>query len=88
MENPSLTGVKFSRFLIIFHVTENFSVDIAHDIFEGVGHSVMALILHQFVMVEHFFSIETLNHKLTYFTFSRNHNKPPLITIDNLKKKN
>lgn len=87
---PFLTGIKFSSSfnkITFFHVNENYSIDIAHDIYEGVGVFVMSHLLYHFIVTEKFFTLETLNHKIEYFNFNENHNKPPLITLDQLKKK-
>ncbi|KAK4881412.1 hypothetical protein RN001_004731 [Aquatica leii] len=67
LKNMSLIGIR--EFCIwnnisSFHVSENFSVNISHDIFEGVA----------------VFDI--------YFNYGKqNNNKPPLISLDNLRKK-
>lgn len=87
---PYLTGIKSNSVLNkieSFHVTENFAVDIAHDIFEGVGGVVMANLLYQFILVDKYFDLETLNNRIKFFNFNINHNKPPLISVESLKKK-
>ncbi|XP_018577570.2 uncharacterized protein LOC108915902 isoform X2 [Anoplophora glabripennis] len=88
---PYLTGVKQNSILNkikSFHVTENFCIDIAHDIFEGVAVVVLAHLLNKFIFEEKFFDLQTLNNRLKHFNFSANHNKPPLIMHENLKKMN
>lgn len=71
-----------------FHVTENFSVDISHDIFEGIALFDMTEILYQIIMIDKLFTVETFNMRLKYFNFGKqNINKPPLLTIDNIKRK-
>lgn len=90
MGNPSITGIKFSPFINnikYFHVTENYCIDIAHDIYEGVGVFIMGYILYQFVFVDKFFDLDTLNENIAFFNFNSNHNKPPLISSEQLKKK-
>lgn len=89
--NPYLTGIKFTPILNAinnFHVVENFAVDIAHDIFEGVGAVDMAEILYQFIFVDKYFDIKILNSKLRYFNFGSGHNKPPTLAYENIKRKN
>lgn len=89
--NPYLTGIKFSSCLnniTSFHVTENYCVDVAHDIFEGIGVYIMGHLLHQFVFIDNVLPFDVLNNKIKYFNFSHNHNRPPLITYESLKKKN
>uniref|UniRef100_A0A1Y1NC62 C2H2-type domain-containing protein n=1 Tax=Photinus pyralis TaxID=7054 RepID=A0A1Y1NC62_PHOPY len=88
--NAYLTGVKYSTILNnvdSFHVTLNFSADLAHDIFEGVGVFIMSHLLYEFVLVDKFFDNDTLNHKIEYFNFNRNDNKPPVISLESIKKK-
>lgn len=89
--NVSLTGVKTQSVwnnLRSFHVTENFVVDIMHDIFEGVGVLVIMKLIHQFIKIDIFFILETLNFKLKHFKFGREiSNRPPLILEENLKNK-
>lgn len=54
IDNITLTGIKevcIWNEIPSFHVTENFSVDIAHDIFEGVVLFDFIEIFHQFVFV-------------------------------------
>lgn len=88
--NPSITGIKFSPFINsikYFHVTENYCIDIAHDIYEGVGVFIMGYILYQFVFIDKFFDLDTLNENIAFFNFNSNHNKPPLISSEQLKKK-
>lgn len=91
VNNVSLTGIKERcvwNNIPSFHVTKNFAVDIAHDIFEGVAGFDLSEILYRLVIVDKIFSIDTLNHRLKYFDYGKgNINKPPLITNDHLKKK-
>lgn len=91
VNNVSLTGIKEQtpwNNLPSFHATDNPSVDIAHDIFEGVASFDVTEILYQFIIVDKLFTIETLNSRLKYFNYGKdNVNKPPLIAIENLKHK-
>lgn len=90
LKNFSLTGIKedsiFNK-IPSFHVTSNFCVDIAHDIFEGIALFDFTEIMYQFVINDKLFDIETLNSCMKVFNYSWESNKPPLITLDNLKKK-
>lgn len=88
--NSTLTGVKFNSSLnniAQFHVTINYSVDIAHDIFEGVSVLVMAHLLNQFIIVDKIFTIDTLNNKIRFFDYISDFNRPPVISVESLKKK-
>ncbi|KAI4455641.1 hypothetical protein MML48_9g00001200 [Holotrichia oblita] len=91
LANPSATGIKEECILNqvrLFHATENFCVDIAHDIFEGIALFDFQELLYQFIIVDKFFTIDILNYQLKYFDYGKqNINKPPLLTLDNVKKK-
>lgn len=88
--NLSLTGIRqecvFNK-IPSFHVTENFAVDITHDIFEGVAIFDFIEIFCQFIFIDKIITIDTLNSKIKYFDYGKNVNKPPLINYDNLRKK-
>lgn len=47
----------------------------------------MGHLLHQFILTQKLFSLETLNKNLEFFNFNSNHNNPPLISLDQLRKK-
>lgn len=91
LSNISATGIKESSVwnnLNSFHVTENFSVDIAHDIFEGIALFDTVELLYQFIIVSHLFSVDQLNDRLRFFNFgTQNVNKPPLFSLCNIRKK-
>ena len=64
-----------------FHVTENFTVDILHDLFEGTCDVMMLFILNHFVKAckPPRFTIETLNFRMDLFTWGPLvRNKPSL----------
>lgn len=88
--NASSTGIKeacvFNK-IPNFHVTENFCVDLAHDIFEGVALFDIVELLYHFVLEEKLFNIDDVNLSLKCFNFGNKVNKPPLITLENLKKR-
>ncbi|XP_031358295.1 uncharacterized protein LOC116182914 isoform X1 [Photinus pyralis] len=90
VNNISETGIKEEcvfNTIKSFHVTENYSVDISHDIFEGVAAYDIAEILYQFVFVDKILSVEIINTRIKYFNYGKESNKPPLISLENLKKK-
>lgn len=70
-----------------FHVTENVSVDVMHDIFEGICQYDMSKVLHHLIFVDKVFSLEQLNQRIMSFQFNRWDNRPPQITESQLKSK-
>lgn len=93
LKNVSLTGVVEECIwheIPGFHLTENFSVDIMHDLFEGVCKYDMTLILKYLIFDASFFSMDMLNARLKSFSYSDhdNHNKPPMLSVDNIMKRN
>lgn len=52
-----------------FHVTSNFSVDVMHDIFEGICHYDLQLILNDFINVKNYFTIDLLNSRKRSFVY-------------------
>lgn len=88
--NVKKTGIKVKCIwndVFDFHVTENFCVDIMHDLFEGVCNYDMGHILHELILIKKLFTLEALNFKLKYFKYPDNNNKPPLITVLQLEGK-
>ncbi|KAB0790079.1 hypothetical protein PPYR_15603, partial [Photinus pyralis] len=89
IDNISSTGIKENciwNTLKAYHVTENFGVDLSHDIFEGIAAFDMAEILYQYIVVQKLFSISVLNSRVKYFNYGvQNVNKPPLFTLANVK---
>lgn len=55
-----------------FHCTENFAVDIMHDVFEGVCHHVLCKSLLFFMKIMRFFNIDTLNNSISHFVYEDN----------------
>lgn len=89
LQDYSLTGIKeecvFNN-VIGFHVTENYCVDIMHDLLEGVCSYDMSLILNNFISDVNLFSLNTLNAKIEAFDYGSFTNIPPKITAQALKK--
>lgn len=82
--NPSLTGIKEAcvfNDIPSFHVTQNYSVDLMHDLLEGVCHYDMIEILDHLIFTRKYFSLDTLNFKMNVFDYSSIdlRNKPPMI---------
>lgn len=72
LNNTSLTGIKkeciWNR-VVGFHATENYSVDIMHDLLEGVCKSETGLLLKYLIATKQHFTLENLNDGLKYFRF-------------------
>ena len=74
-------GIKSScllNTLQYFHVVENSTVDILHDVLEGVAELELKLILHSFVYVKKYFSLALLNSSRQCSYIHRN-SKPAAI---------
>ena len=80
--NSSCTGIKsqcvFHK-ITNFHVTENLTIDMMHDILEGVCVYVIKSIINIFITVERYFTLEELNARIENFDygFTECSNKPP-----------
>lgn len=73
-----------------FHMTENLSVDMMHDILEGVCVYIMRSLIYTFIFVKNDFTLHELNSRVQNFNFGpiESSNKPPSITMNRLKKMN
>lgn len=72
-ENSVTYGVNFRsplNSLKGFHVADNLPQDIMHVLFEGVLPYEIALMLRNFILVEKYFSLEALNHRISSFTYT------------------
>ena len=83
-------GIKSScllNTLQYFHVVENSTVDILHDVLEGVAEFELKLIFHSFVYVKKYFSLALLNSRLSSFDYGYLHrnSKPAAISETELK---
>lgn len=68
-----------------FHVYENISCDIMHDLFEGVLRYEMAQVIYNLLEAE-LFSIETLNSRIKFGIYdSSETNHPPSIKLDHVR---
>lgn len=68
-----------------FHVYENHTIDIMHDLYEGVYRYDMARIINRLIG-ESAFTLEYLNARIQYFSYDDSENIPPPIKLDSLKK--
>jgi len=71
-----------------FSVINNYSVDIMHDLLEGVCNYDIGFILKEMVFNLNYFSIHTLNDRIESFNYGPTdiRNRPPLISEENLKR--
>lgn len=68
-----------------FHVYDNITCDVMHDLFEGVCRYDMALIIQYFIKQKHF-TLDMLNSRMKYFTYDPSEkNVPPGIKNEHLK---
>jgi len=88
--NISATGIKEScafNILKSFHAIENYSVDIMHDLLEGVCVYKMSYILYYCIMQQQYFTLDTLNWRLQFFNFDSMSTRPPAISESQLLQK-
>lgn len=55
-----------------FHVTENFAIDVMHDIYEGVAHLILCHSLHYFIKIMQYISIGNINSIIKSFSYFKN----------------
>lgn len=85
INNLTVTGIKekcvFNK-LKSFHVTQNFAVDIMHDILEGVCKYDIGAMLKKMIFDLNYFTIETLNNRIESFNYGTIdiRNRPPLVS--------
>lgn len=90
-KNESETGIKeecvFNK-VNGFHIVDNLSVDLMHDVLEGVCVYVIRSLLYTFIFEKKYFTLQMLNMKIATFDFgSDNSNRPPLIKMKHGKNK-
>lgn len=90
INDVSLTGIKELSILNsipTFHVTQNFSVDAMHDIFEGVCHYDMCHIIKKLIEMQ-YFSLDLLNERKSMFNYGEIEigNISPEISYNHLTK--
>lgn len=61
-----------------FHITENRSVDLMHDILEEVAHFDLGRILTYFIFVNKYFCLEDLNKRMNNFEHGDNETSTPV----------
>ena len=95
-KNPNydwmMTGIKKGcpfNVLRYWHVTENFVVDVMHDVLEGIAHFELSLILNALAKDKSVgLSIDHVNSALTFFDYSladKNSRPPTLSSFDTIR---
>ena len=69
-----------------FHITLNMTVDLMHDLLEGVAIYVMSAILTYYIFEKKYFSTAFLNTRIKKTKFYKEANTPPEIKVDSDKK--
>ncbi|KAF2889611.1 hypothetical protein ILUMI_16562 [Ignelater luminosus] len=90
VNNVTETGIKENCIwhnLSGFHVVDNFTVDIMHDLSEGVCNYDISGLLRAIIFDLKLFSIDSLNSRIQMFNYTEieSSNRPPIITVDRLK---
>lgn len=70
-----------------FHVTTNLSVDVMHDMLEGICQYDLALIFRQFINTDKFFSLIEVNNRIRGFNYGSTKNKQTEILLSHIKNK-
>lgn len=90
--NPSKTGIKeycVLNYVDGFHVCNNVTLDLMHDLFEGWVNTAMKIILNHLIFEEKFFTLDLLNTRFKEFKSNNNVCDLPKIKkehIDSSKK--
>ena len=58
-----------------------------HDVLEGIAQYDLAQILHEFIQVQHFFTLMELNDLIRGFEYGQHQNKPPEILKRHIDEK-
>lgn len=90
IKNLKMTGIKercVFNDVANFHVLKNMSVDIMHDIFEGIAKRDILFLLHHYVKVKRYLTLSELNVRINNFNFGAADmsNRPPCFTIVSLQ---
>ena len=90
LNDSKVTGIKETSVLNKinnFHIVQNIAVDVMHDLLEGICRYDAAFLLHEFIYVNKFFTLETLNARLRGFDFGHGHNIniPPELNEKSIK---
>jgi hypothetical protein len=72
-----------------FHVSQNMSLDLMHDVLEGILRYDMAHILNYLINTKKYFNLDNINKRIQHFKFCEvdTGNPIPQIRADHIKKK-
>ena len=90
VKNLSKTGVKEECVFNAvngFHIIENISIDMMHDVLEGVCMYIMRGTIFYFIFTKKHFTLEQMNDIIENFEYGHESNKPPKIALNRLKQK-
>lgn len=92
LANPALTGIKESCIwhrLSDYHVTNNYAVDVMHDLLEGVCVFDITALLRSLIVNYKLFSLETLNNRIASFHYGHSDslNTPQPLSMEQLHSK-
>ncbi|KAJ8672423.1 hypothetical protein QAD02_003682 [Eretmocerus hayati] len=89
VQETGLQGECIFNELDDYHVIPYASVDVMHDVFEGICHYVMAQVVLYLVSLKGCFSIDYLNFRMENFNFGfKSSNVPPMISYEYVKTNN
>lgn len=87
LNDPRNTGIREEcvfNSITSFHVVENLSVDIMHDIFEGVCHYDLSHIILYYIEKVKIFDLNTINNRIQIFNYLPRRNVPGKIKREHL----
>ncbi|XP_054087725.1 uncharacterized protein LOC128922130 [Zeugodacus cucurbitae] len=93
LNDPAVNGIKYNSVfnsLSFFHVTDNISCDIMHDLFSGVCKYNFSKILHYFIYEKKMFTLETFNSRKQMFQYGQTEigNVSPPVKKEHIKNAN
>lgn len=71
-----------------FHCTENFAVDVMHDLFEGVCHNIFGESLQYFIKKMKYFTLDEFNQRLKVFSYDSHDRGTEKLQVSNFEIEN
>lgn len=81
MSENGISSVCIFNDIPSFHCTENYAVDVMHDLFEGVCHLVLSQSILHFINTMKYFTIKDLNERLQTFKYDKHDRGDEKLTI-------